>query len=178
MNDEVAIVRRYGFGERDTSDPSPVLAGEPLGAGEPMLFAGIGHGDVEDKPATAREWIVGIIEDAQDFVAKIDSPAVRARRFVGDGQTHEARAGGRLACGLAKLCDFVKLPLGGPRVGDGERDANPEQLKDVFAAVPWRDGRRVCKDPSLPQRRSAPDLTVRCEAAASKPSGVSRENKL
>lgn len=73
VDDEVAVVGRGGFGERDASDPCPVLVFEPLNAGEAMFFSSIGHGDVEDKPATARERIARIVEDAQDLVAKIYS---------------------------------------------------------------------------------------------------------
>ena len=73
MNHEITIGRGHGFRERYSSDPRPVLVGEPLNAGEAMFFSFLGHSDVEDKPATPRERIARIVEDAQDFVAKIYS---------------------------------------------------------------------------------------------------------
>jgi hypothetical protein len=73
MNHEITIVRGYGFRERYSSDPCPELLGEPLNAGKAMFFSFLGHCDVEGKPATARERIARIVEDAQDFVAKIYS---------------------------------------------------------------------------------------------------------
>lgn len=72
VDDEVAIVGRGGFGERDAPDPCPVLVGEPLNAREAMFFSHIGYGDVEDELPTTRERIIAIVEDAQDFITEID----------------------------------------------------------------------------------------------------------
>ena len=61
VDNEVTVVGRSGFGERNTSDPRPVLAGEPLDAREAMFFSSIRHGDIEDKPPAARARTTGII---------------------------------------------------------------------------------------------------------------------
>ena len=144
VNDKVTIVRRGGILEMICPMRVQCWPRQPLDT-EIRFLAFVGDLDSEDEfPLWLR--IASVVDDAQDFITKISAISPELRCFLRNRQAHETWTRSPGALWLSQFRDFVELPFTVLRVRDQKGQTVDDQEENVFAAVPWRDGRRVRED--------------------------------